>query len=122
MSGFAVGARVDAKIGGWSQFYPGTVSAANIDGSYHISFDNGEQHDGVTHIRAHGRQLGIDSLEFDMLNPFHQSKIGCAITAHARRARRTRKPREKLTASTLLLHRCRRRVARQKSTCCRTAW
>ena len=46
-SGFQIGEKVEAKVRGWTKFYPGTVSKVHGDGKYDIRFDDGERKSGV---------------------------------------------------------------------------
>ncbi len=47
---FKKGFRVGAKIAGWDQYYQGVVSNVNADGSYCVSFDDGEVVQSVQEI------------------------------------------------------------------------
>ena len=35
--------RVEAKLKGWTKYYPGEISKVNTDGTYEIKFDDGER-------------------------------------------------------------------------------
>ena len=41
--GLVAGAKVEAKFGGKGKFYPGTIEAANSDGTFAILFDDGDK-------------------------------------------------------------------------------
>ena len=34
---------LEAKLKGWTKYYPGEISRVNIDGTYDIKFDDGER-------------------------------------------------------------------------------
>ena len=42
-NGLVAGAKVEAKFGGRGKFYPGTIEAANPDGTFAILFDDGDK-------------------------------------------------------------------------------
>merc|ERR1711871_517078 len=41
------GDRVEAKVAGWTRYYKGKVSRVNSDGTYDITFDDGDKKRGV---------------------------------------------------------------------------
>ena len=51
---FDEGTRIEAKVKGWSKFYPGRVEKVNRDGTYELVFDDGDRKSRVEeeNIRA----------------------------------------------------------------------
>ena len=50
----APGDRVEAKCRGWTKFFKGTIKRANSDGTFDITFDDGEQVRGVLALQIKG--------------------------------------------------------------------
>ena len=69
--GLVAGAKVEAKFGGKGKFYPGTIEAANSDGTFAILFDDGDKEPSA--------------------KPEHIKLVG-ARSRHRRRRRRRRQP------------------------------
>ena len=53
---FRSGDKVEAQYRGREKFYPGVVARANVDGTYDVDYDDGEQERGVKarHVREKG--------------------------------------------------------------------
>jgi len=75
------GTRVIAKIAAWKQGYPGTISAANLNRTYEIAFDDGEVHDNVSHeevqVLEEGSVQAEDRIEAKISgwNQFYPGKV-----------------------------------------------
>merc|ERR1712025_1249503 len=41
------GDKVEAKVSGWTKYYPGEITRVNRDGTYDIKFEDGERKSGV---------------------------------------------------------------------------
>lgn len=53
---YAAGDRVEAQFGGKSRWYPGVVAGTNGDGTYHITYDDGDEEKAAK--AEHMRRLG----------------------------------------------------------------
>ena len=47
-----VGQKVEGRFGGKSKFFPGTIVRDHGDGSYHVKYDDGDEEQRVTLVRA----------------------------------------------------------------------
>ena len=57
----AVGSKVEAKVKDWRQFYSGKITKCNADGSFDITFDDGEQVRGVLASQIKGGAASASS-------------------------------------------------------------
>merc|ERR1711880_14405 len=46
-AGYERGDKVEAKVSGWTKYYPGEITRVNSDGTYDIKFEDGERKSGV---------------------------------------------------------------------------
>ena len=51
---FDRGDKVEAKVKGWTKFYPGEITARHTDGTYDIRFDDGER---KSRVKKHQIQI-----------------------------------------------------------------
>lgn len=57
MPDFEVGTAIDARFGGDEHYYSGVIQAANENGTYDITYDDGDQENGVPHSLVRARDM-----------------------------------------------------------------
>ena len=63
-----VGDKVEAKVRGWTKYYPGSITRKNPDGTYDIKFNDGERRSGVKESEIK------DSLSWDESDDDYRSR------------------------------------------------
>jgi len=52
---------VEAKVSGWTKYYPGEITRSNSDGTYDLKFEDGDRKSGVkkSQIKSKGSSPGF---------------------------------------------------------------
>ena len=68
---FKVGDRVEAKIDGWDQYYKGKIAAVNDDGTFKVTFDDGDVVEKVKteEMKAMAEDYGMEAVMQPTLAP-----------------------------------------------------